>query len=74
MELKWQYDIKIKKAYEAVVWEDGNTLLLDKCYTTKAEAFKTVKKFKKSYKGKGKLDCYVRFFDFYNVTVQDFNL
>lgn len=74
MELKWQYDIRIKKAYESVVWEDGNTLLLDKCYTTKAESFKAVKAFKKNYNGNGKLDCYVRFFDFYNVTVQDYNL
>lgn len=74
MKLEWQYDIKIKKAYESVVWEDGNTLLLDECYTTKAEAFKAVKKFKKSYKGNGKLECYVRFFDFENDWVQDYNL
>ena len=74
MKIKRQYDIKIKKAYESVVWEDDNTLLLDECYTTKAEAFKAVKAFKKNYNGKGKLECYVRFFDFENVTVQAFDL
>lgn len=74
MKLKWQYDIKIKTAYESIVWEDDNTLILDECYTTKAEAFKAAKTFKKNYNGKDKLDCYVRFFDFENVTVQDFNL
>lgn len=72
MKLEWYEEVT--EAYESVVWEDGNTLLLDECYTTKAEAFKAVKTFKKRYKGKGKLDCYVRFFDFYNVTVQDYNL
>ena len=74
MKIKRQYDIKIKKAYESVVWKDSNTLLLDECYTTKAEAFKAVKAVKKSYKGNGELDCYVRLFDFYNVTVQAFDL
>ena len=68
------YDIDGVTMYESVVWEDGNTLLLDECYTTKAEAFKAVKTFKKRYKGNGELDCYVRLFDFYNGTVQDFNL
>lgn len=59
MKINW-FD-EVKTMYEAVVWEDDNNLLLDEDYTTKTEAFKAVKKFKKSYKGKGKLECYVRF-------------
>lgn len=72
MKIEWYFDIK--EAYEALVWENGNTLLLDEDYTTKAEAFKAVKTFKKSYKGNGKLDCYVRYFDYQNGNIQDFNL
>lgn len=72
MKINW-FD-EVKTMYEAVVWEDENNLLLDEDYTTKAEAFNAVKKFKKSYKDKGKLECYVRFFDFENDWVQDYNL
>ena len=72
MKINW-FD-EVKTMYEAVVWEDDNNLLLDEDYTTKAEAFNAVKKFKKSYKGNGKLECYVRFFDFENDWVQDYNL
>lgn len=72
MKLNW-FD-EVKTMYEAVVWEDDNNLLLDEGYTTKSEAVKAVKAFKKNYNGKGKLDCYVRFFDFENDWVQDFNL
>lgn len=72
MKINW-FD-EVKTMYEAVVWEDDNNLLLDEDYTTKAEAFKAVKTFKKNYKGKGKLECYVRFFDFENDWVQDYNL
>lgn len=72
MKIEWYFDVK--EAYEALVWENGNTLLLDEDYTTKAEAFKAVKTFKKSYKGNGKLDCYVRYFDYQNGNIQDFNL
>lgn len=72
MKINW-FD-EVKTMYEAVVWEDENNLLLDEDYTTKTEAFNAVKKFKKRYKGKGKLECYVRFFDFENDWVQDYNL
>ena len=72
MKLNW-FD-EVKTMYEAVVWEDDNNLLLDEGYTTKSEAVKAVKEFKKNYNGKGKLECYVRFFDFENDWVQDFNL
>ena len=72
MKIEWYFDVK--EAYEALVWENGNTLLLDEDYTTKAEAFKAVKACKKSYKGNGKLDCYVRYFDYQNDNIQDFNL
>lgn len=72
MKINW-FD-EVKTMYEAVVWEDENNLLLDEDYTTKTEAFKAVKTFKKKYKGKGKLECYVRFFDFENDWVQDYNL
>lgn len=75
MKIKW-YEIEIEKikVYEALAWENGNKLLLLEHYTTKAEAVKAVKAVKKSYKGSGKLDCYVRYFDHKNGTTQDFNL
>lgn len=72
MKINW-FD-EVKTMYEAVVWEDDNNLLLDEDYTTKSEAVKAVKAFKKNYNGKGKLECYVRFFDFENDWVQDYNL
>lgn len=72
MKINWFDEVKIM--YEAVVWEDDNNLLLDEDYTTKSEAVKAVKAFKKNYNGKGKLECYVRFFDFENDWVQDYNL
>lgn len=72
MKIEWYFDVK--EAYEALVWENGNTLLLDEDYTTKAEAFKAVKACKKNYNGKGKLECYVRYFDYQNGNIQDFNL
>ena len=72
MKINWFEEVKTM--YEAVVWEDDNNLLLDEDYTTKSEAVKAVKAFKKNYKGKGKLECYVRFFDFENDWVQDYNL
>lgn len=72
MKINWLDEVKT--AYEAVVWEDDNNLLLDEGYTTKSEAVKAVKAFKKNYNGKGKLECYVRFFDFENDWVQDYNL
>jgi len=51
--------------YEANVWIEngkGDPLLLEK-FTTKREAIKCIKDFKKSYKGKDKLDCFVNHFD-----------
>ena len=60
------YFDEVKRMYEAVVWEDYNNLLLDDAYTAKVEAVKAVKAFIKNYKGNGKLDYYVRFFDFVN--------
>ena len=65
------YFDEVKRMYESVVWEDDNNLLLDENYTTKAEAVKAVKTFKKRYKGNGKLDYYVRFFDFENDFAED---
>ncbi len=74
MKLKW-YDVEDEmKVYEALLWENDNTLLLDEYYTTKSEAVRAVRAAKKSYKGNGKLDCYVRYFDYQNDTVTDFNL
>lgn len=60
--------------YNAVVWENGNECILDEYYTTKSEAVKAVKAVKKSYKGNGEIDCFVRYFDYQNDTTQDFNL
>lgn len=72
MKIKWNDETT--EVYEAVVWEDGNVLLLDEYYTTKTEAVKAVKAVKKSYKGNGELDCLVRYHDYYNWFTQDFNL
>ena len=54
-----------KPFYQANVWEYngiGDPLLLEE-FTTKKEAIKCVKDFKKSYKGEKALDCYVSHFD-----------
>lgn len=72
MKINW-FD-EAMMVYEAAVWEDGNGYLLANYYSTKAEAVKAVKTFKANYKGNGELDCYVRCFNNYNDTVQDFNL
>ena len=72
MKIRWNDDAT--ELYEAVVWENGNNLLLDEYYTTKAEAVKAVKAVKKSYKVNGELDCYVRYYDYWDGTTQDFNL
>lgn len=75
MKIKW-YEVEVEKikVYEALVWENGNKLLLLEHYTTKAEAVKAVKAVKKSYKGSGELDCYVRFFDHKNGIVKDYEI
>ena len=72
MKIKWNDDAT--EFYEAVVWENGNNLLLDEYYTTKSEAVEAVKAVKKSYKVNGELDCYVRYYDYWDGTTQDFNL
>lgn len=72
MKLKWNDEAM--RVYEAVVEKDGNRCLLANHYSTKTEAVEAVKTFKANYKGKGELYCYVRYFDNYNDTVQDFNL
>ena len=72
MKIKWNDDAT--ELYEAVVWENGNNLLLDEYYTTKAKPVKAFKAVKKSYKGNGTLDCYVRYYDYWYGTTQDFNL
>ena len=54
-----------KPFYQANVWirdGRGDPLLLEE-FTTKREAVDCVKKFKKQYKGKDELDCYVKRFD-----------
>lgn len=72
MRLKWNDEAM--RVYEAVVEEDGNRCLLANHYSTKEEAVKAVEFCKANYKGNGELDCYVRYFDNYNDTIQDFNL
>lgn len=75
MKIKW-YDVEVEKikVYECLVWENGNKLLLLEHYTTKSEAVKAVKAVKKSYKGNGELDCYVRYFDHKNGIVKDYEI
>lgn len=51
--------------WEANVWiynGVGDALLLER-FTTKAEAIKCVKDFRKKYKGGDRLDCFVSRFD-----------
>lgn len=62
-----KYDIfgEYKPHYEANVWiynGKGDPLLLEE-FTTKREAIKCIKDFKKSYKGNERLDCFVNHFD-----------
>lgn len=72
MKLNWYEEVT--EAYEAVVWEQGNTCLVDEYYTTKVEAVKAVKTFKANYTGSEELDCFVRYFDYQDGTVEDYNL
>ena len=46
MKIRWNDDAT--ELYEAVVWENGNNLLLDEYYTTKSEAVEAVRADKKS--------------------------
>ena len=60
-----------KKHYSANVWEINGKQLLFELYTTRKEATKAVKAYKKSYK---ELDCYVELFDKYGFGIEDYNL
>lgn len=81
MKIKW-YKVETEKTkeYEAIAWVSGymggrgNKLLLLEHYTTKAEAVKAVKAVKKSYKGNGEPNYYVRFFDHKNGIVKDYEI
>lgn len=56
-----------KPFYQANIWVEngiGDPLLLEE-FTTKREAINCIKKFRKQYKGKDKLSCYVKHFDEY---------
>lgn len=68
------FDIDGREYYEACVYENGNTCLLDEFYTTKTEAMKAVRTCKKSYKGNFDLDCFVRLFDEDGMGVEDYDL
>lgn len=72
MKIRWNDETTA--VYEAVVWENGNNLLLDEYYTTKTEAFTAVKACKKNYQSNGELDCYVRYHDYYCGVVLDYEI
>ena len=68
------FDTYGKEYYETVVYEVDRICLLLNFYTTKAEAVKAVKDFKKSYKGKYQLDCFVRRHDEYGFAIADYDV
>lgn len=72
MKIKWNDETT--EVYNAVIWVDGDNLLLDEYYTTKVEAVKAVITAKKNHKGKGELDCYVRYHDYWNDIVKDYEI
>lgn len=76
MKIRWDdWDEETMAVYEACVWIDGNINLMEgEYYTTKAEAVKAVKNCKKNYNGGGQLDCFVRYHDYMNDNVKDYNL
>ena len=68
------FEIDGKQHYEANVWEvNGNCLYLD-FYSTKNEAIKAVKAYKKSYKGNKELDCFVTLFDENGFSIESYNV
>lgn len=68
------FDLDGRQYCEANVWEEnGNCLYLD-FYTTKSEAIKEVKAYKKSYKGTKELDCFVRLHDENGFGIADYDV
>lgn len=68
------FEIDGKQHYEANVWEiNGDCLYLD-FYSTKNEAIKAVKAYKKSYKGNKELDCFVRLHDENGIGIEDYDI
>lgn len=68
------FNLDGQQYYEANVWEEnGDCLMLD-FYSTKNEAIKSVKSYKKSYKGNKELDCFVRLHDENGVGIADYNI
>ena len=68
------FDIEEREYYEACVIEDGNKYLLLDFFTTKNEAIKAVKTFKRKYKGEKEIDCFVRLHDENGFGIEDYNL
>ena len=63
-----------KKYYEANVWKGNEHCIYLEFYTTKNEAIKAVKDYKKSYKGNIKLDCFVTLFDENGFSIESYNI
>ena len=68
------FELNGKQYYEANVWEENEGWLLCDCYSTKNEAIKAVKTYKKNYKGNKKLDCFVRLHDKNGIGIVDYNI
>lgn len=68
------FDTYGREYYEACVFEEDRDCLLLDFYTTRTEAIKAVKDFKKSYKGKYELDCFVRRHDKYGFAIEDYEV
>lgn len=63
-----------RKHYEAIVWEVHGYCLYFEFYSTKNEAIKAVKAYKKSYKGNKKLDCYVKLVNKNWLSIKDYDI
>lgn len=68
------FDTDGREYYEACVFEEGENCLLLGFYDNRAEAIKAIKDFKKSYRGKRELDCFVRRHDEYGFAIEDYDV
>ena len=69
-------DLDGRPYYEANVWiynGKGDPLALE-YYSTKREAVAFIKRFKKTYKGNERLDCFVKLFDEEGCTVDSWDV
>lgn len=68
------FDIDGREYYEACVFEEGEDCLLYGCYDNRTEAIKVIKDFKKSYRGRRELDCFVGRHDERGFAIEDYDV